>query len=146
MRIERIVVGVDGSDNAHHAVTWAAALAAAVGAEVLAVHAVGLLEHLADDGEAVPAEQHRQELADTLSRQWCAPLLEAGVAHRAELRDGNPVSVLLAAGDDVDADILVVGSRGLGGYPELLLGSTSTQVAQHAHRPVLIVPADTVDP
>ena len=49
-----------------------------------------------------------------------------------ELRDGNPVQVLLAVADEVDADLIVVGSRGFGGFPTLLLGSTSTQLAQHS--------------
>jgi nucleotide-binding universal stress UspA family protein len=47
---------------------------------------------------------------------------------------------LLEVADEVDADLIAVGSRGLGGFPELLLGSTSTQLAQHSRRPVLIVP------
>jgi nucleotide-binding universal stress UspA family protein len=47
---------------------------------------------------------------------------------------------VLVAADDEDVDLIVLGSRGLGGYPELLLGSTSTQVAQHSSRPVTIVP------
>ena len=59
---------------------------------------------------------------------------------RAELREGTPVTSLLELADEVDADLLVVGSRGVGGFPGLLLGSTSTQVAQHARRPVVIVP------
>ena len=48
---------------------------------------------------------------------------------------------LLAAADEEDADLIVVGSRGLGGFPQLLLGSTSTQLAQHSSRPVTIVPS-----
>jgi nucleotide-binding universal stress UspA family protein len=56
------------------------------------------------------------------------------------LRDGNPVSVILAVADEEAVDLIVVGSRGLGGYPELLLGSTSTQIAQRSSRPVVIVP------
>jgi nucleotide-binding universal stress UspA family protein len=56
------------------------------------------------------------------------------------------VNVLPAVAAEVDADLIVVGSRGLGSYPELLLGSTSTQVAQNAHRPVMIVPVSTGAP
>ena len=141
MKLERIVVGVDGSDNGRHAVASVATLAATAGAAVVAVHALGLLERLGDGDEPVPTQSHRDEIATAL-HDWCTPLEEAGVTYRSELRDGNPVAVLLAVGDEVDADLLVVGSRGLGGYPEQLLGSTSTQVAQHAHRPVLIIPAD----
>lgn len=83
---------------------------------------------------------HRDEIGKELEESWCAPLRDAGVRYRAELRDGNPVMVLLDTAEEFDADVVVVGSRGLGGFPGLLLGSTSTQVAQHAHRPVVIVP------
>jgi nucleotide-binding universal stress UspA family protein len=134
VKIERIVVGVDGSENAGRAVAWAAALAAAIDAEVVAVHAMGLLEH----GPGRTREALEAELCGT----WCTPLVDAGVRHRAELRDGTPVNALLAAADEDDADLVVVGSRGLGGFPELLLGSTSTQVAQQARRPVVIVPPE----
>jgi nucleotide-binding universal stress UspA family protein len=140
MGLERIVVGVDGSACASAAVEWAAMLAGLSGAEVLAVHALGMLEQM-PDGERVAAEPRRDEIRDALESTWTAPLAAAGVTYRAELRDGDAVSVLLAAGDEVDADVLVVGSRGMGGYPELLLGSTSTQVAQRGSRPVVIIPA-----
>lgn len=140
MKIERIVVGVDASENAKRALEWAAGMAALVGAEVVAVHALGLLDRIGT-GAPVPSQTHRDEITALFEREWCAALDAAGVACRRLVRDGNPVSVLLAVGDEVDADLLVVGSRGLGGFPELLLGSTSTQVAQHAHRPVVIIPA-----
>jgi nucleotide-binding universal stress UspA family protein len=54
--------------------------------------------------------------------------------------DGPPAAVVLAAADDADVDLIVLGSRGVGQYPEQLLGSTSTQVAQHSTRPVTVVP------
>ena len=139
MEIAHIVVGVDGSEHSRRAVTWAAGLAHAVGAEVVAVHALGLL-HRRPSGEVVASDPHRDEITDELEESWCAPLRDAGVQYRAELREGNPVTALLDAADDASADLLVVGSRGLGGFPGLLLGSTSTQVAQHTRRPVVIIP------
>jgi nucleotide-binding universal stress UspA family protein len=135
----RIVVGVDGSDNAASAVRVAAELATLAGAEVLAVHAVGLIEG-GGDGTHTPADRHAA-LREDMEQRWCHHLDEAGVATSHELRDGNPVVVLLAVAEEVGADLIVLGSRGLGGFPELLLGSTSTQVTQHAPCPVVIVPA-----
>jgi nucleotide-binding universal stress UspA family protein len=139
MKLDRILVAVDGSDNSLAAVVWVAGLAAATGAEVVAVHALGLLDRL-DGGEQVPSQANRDEITRRFEDDWCAPLDAAGVRSRRIVRDGNPVSVVLVAADDEDVDLIVLGSRGLGGYPELLLGSTSTQVAQHSSRPVTIVP------
>jgi nucleotide-binding universal stress UspA family protein len=138
MEIRRVVVGLDGSADAHRAAQWAGGLAAAVGAEVIAVHALGLL-HRTATGDVLAADTHRDQIREELE-QWCAPLREAGVRHRSELREGNPVSALLEVVDEVDADIVVVGRRGAGGFPGPLLGSTSTQVAQQAHGAVVIVP------
>ncbi len=139
MKLERIVVAVDGSDNSLTAVDWAAQLAGATGAEVVAVHALGLLERM-DTEDPVPAQPNRDEIQRRFETTWCAPLDREGVRSRRLIRDGNPVSVVLAVADEEDADLVVLGSRGLGGYPEQLLGSTSTQVAQRSTRPVTIVP------
>jgi nucleotide-binding universal stress UspA family protein len=136
-----IVVGVDGSPNSQSAVEWAVAQARRTGAEVVAVHALGLLEKMDPDSAAVPAQPHLHEIEEMFKTVWCAPLAGAGVAYRTELRYGSSVPVLLEIADITDAELIVVGSRGLGATPELLLGSTSTQVAQHARRPVTIVPA-----
>jgi len=132
--IDRVVVGTDGSDTAGDAVAEATELAQATGAELVAVCAVGLLAGAASPG-------NHEEIRKQLEHEWTEPAHRCGLPVRTEIRDGNPVQVLLAIADDVDADVIVVGSRGFGGFPSLLLGSTSTQLAQHSHRPVLIVPA-----
>ena len=138
-RMERIVVGVDGSENSRRALEWAILLASQFGAEVVAVHAIGLLAHLAD-GPAVPSHSHLDELRKLFESSWCAPLTASGVPHRLVCLDGPPVPVLLDVSEREQADVIVVGSRGTGGFAELLLGSTSHQVAEHSTRPVLIVP------
>ena len=139
LKLERILVAVDGSDNGAVAIEWAAALASTVGAEIVAVHALGLLEQL-EPGPKVPSEPRRDEIRKRFETVWCAPLDRHQVASRRLLRDGSAISVLLDEAESEDVDLIVVGSRGFGGHPALLLGSTSTQVAQHSTRPVVIVP------
>ncbi len=138
----RILVGVDGSDNARHALAWTIDLARALGAEVVAVHSIGLLAEDAA-GRRVPAAPHRQEITARFEREWCAALDGTGLTNRRVLRDGDPVSVVLATADEVGADLVVLGSRGVGGFPEQLLGSTSHQVAERSSLPVVIIPPPT---
>jgi nucleotide-binding universal stress UspA family protein len=139
--IERILVGVDGSQNAQRALDWAILLGGRFGAEILAIHAVGLLTNLGD-GTPVPSHSHLDELRTKFESEWCASLEASDVRHRLECLDGPPVRVLIDAAARERADVIVVGSRGEGGFSELLLGSTSHQVAEHSNRPVFIVPPD----
>lgn len=138
--IGRVVVGIDGSPNSRAAASWAARLAGALGAEVVAVHALGLLERLQPEGGPEPAETHLPEIEALFQQDWCAPLTDAGTRFRCELRYGPPVQVLLEVADTEDADLVVVGSRGVGGPSALLLGSTSSRLATASSRPVMIVP------
>jgi len=80
MGVSKIIVGVDGSDNSLTAVQWAADLATNLNAEVVAVHALGLLEHLGPDRQVVPVELHEGEIADLFTTVWCSPLTASGIA------------------------------------------------------------------
>jgi nucleotide-binding universal stress UspA family protein len=139
--VHTIVVGVDGSANSAEAVRFTAGLAGALGAEVVAVHALGLLDQLEPDGPRVPTQPHRDEIAEKVRGEWVQALADAGIAHRAVMHDGNPVDVVLQTATEEGADLVVVGSRGIGASPVMLLGSTSTQVAQRCTCPVTIVPS-----
>jgi nucleotide-binding universal stress UspA family protein len=129
----RIVVGYDGSPESEAALGWAASLAAALGAVVRAVHAVGLLEH----ARLTPLAVHEQRAR--------AVVTGAGLdASRFEWHvvDGEPGSVLRRESEGVHAgDLLVVGTRGAGAHPGTLLGSTSLGLAERAPVPVVVVPA-----
>lgn len=142
VRIQRLLVGIDGSDNARRALDWAILLAQRFDAEILAAHAVGLLTSL-HGGPPLPSHSHLGELRTLFETEWCAPLAGSGVPHRMLCLDGPPVRVLLEVATQEDADMIVVGTRGAGGFTELLLGSTSHQLAEHASRPILIVPPAT---
>lgn len=135
---DRIVVGVDGSPGAQVALAWAMRLGEALGAEVVAVHAVGLLETAHPAGQ--PAGAWRAGLRDLTDHRWCARLVDAGLAHRIEVVDGPAVDVLLDAAQREHASLVVVGARGVGRRPELALGSTSLRLLQAARVPTLVVP------
>ncbi len=141
MTIRCIVVGTDGSENAALALRWAIDVALVCDAEIVAVHSMGLLLH-PSHGRTVPSYGHRDEMRTQLEKLWCEPLRQAGVRHRPVFLEGNPVSGLLQTAEDVRADLIVVGSRGHGGFPELRLGSTSHQLLEYSNRPVTVVPRD----
>jgi nucleotide-binding universal stress UspA family protein len=98
MTIRRVLVGLDGSDDAQRAATFAATLCAQLDAEAIGIHAMGLLEAFGGDSAGgkhlAGARQHAHA---ELEGPWRRPFQAAGVRHRVELRDGNPVHVLLGA-------------------------------------------------
>lgn len=139
------VIGIDGSDCAFNAMEWAVANATGRATDLELVTAwqtpvVGASTMAAPGATAFDDDQvHREAVqaaagvaADVADR--CHIPVTAAVGH------GGPAEVLLEA--STDAAMLVIGSRGRGGFARLLLGSTSTQCATHATVPVMVVPAD----
>ena len=137
-----IVVGVDGSDASVVALRWATVEASLRNAEVHAVYAwtfpyVGELTGMSMamvDRDELEADA-KSIVAGIVQRVQAE---QDGVTIREYVAEGSPASVLTEAAKG--ADLLVVGSRGRGGFTGLLLGSVSQQVAQHAPCPVVIIP------
>ncbi|MFE4965274.1 universal stress protein [Streptomyces sp. NPDC056660] len=136
--VPKVVVGVDGSSSSYGALRWAVRYAGLVGGTVEAV-AVWELPGLAGwSGPAVDMDIDEEEARDRMRRELTDVLGadEAG-ALTTHLVHGNPTDVLLRAAEG--AEVLVVGSRGRGGFARALLGSVSMHVSQHASCPVVIV-------
>jgi nucleotide-binding universal stress UspA family protein len=166
--VGRIVVGVDSSPNAKRALAWAAAeahLRQAVLQVVHAYHAKKLAapvyfgsQHTYDasvgaagvpEPELTASVQSREAL-EVAVRSQADELLEALLGELGEtlrgvqvqpmvVEDRHPAEALVQL--SVDADLLVVGSRGHGGFSELLLGSVSHAAVLHAVCPVVVVPS-----
>jgi nucleotide-binding universal stress UspA family protein len=142
----KILVGVDGSPASSRAVEWCAAYAPALGAEVVVVHSLDLPVFAASGYGLVsvplplPFEPDHDEVREEVERKWCAPLAKADVVFRIVVSDGSPAQVIMDLAAKEDADLVVTGRRGRGGFAELLLGSTSHHLSHHLDRPLVIVP------
>ena len=139
----KMLVGVDGSESSQHAVAWCALHAAALGASVIAVHALEVPVYaFLPDAYASPAyaDVDRESSREVLREQWCKPLTDAKVPFEAKIVDGYPADVISEAARREHADLVVIGRRGLGGFKEMMLGSTSHHLAHHLDRPLVIVP------
>jgi nucleotide-binding universal stress UspA family protein len=151
-----IVVGVDGSAGSVAALRWALTEAHLRGVPLRLVHAYELPHHLAGDlavglGPAAAAayagedvERLRRSLEEAARRALAGALERAdkeaidGIEIEQEIVEGPAAPALIEAARG--AALLVVGSRGRGGFAGLLLGSVSQQCAQHPPCPVVILP------
>jgi nucleotide-binding universal stress UspA family protein len=141
-----IIVGIDGSAHSRKALEWAIGEAAVRHAplSVLTVHQAVAgyfttpVQYPGDEGLTDQAREVAQKETDDVLGELGERSRPPSVTVRAV--NGLPAEELLKA--SADADMLVVGSRGAGGFARLLLGSVSTQLTHHAHCPVVVIPAD----
>jgi len=139
---KRIVVGVDGSDQATAALNWAIRFARPLNAEIVAVFAVPPPTYIGFGYDTVPPSldpEWRVQMRSEMEQMWCRALRESGLPHRLVMEDGRPARVIADIADREDADLVVVGRRGLGGITEMLLGSVSHELTHHCDRPVMVV-------
>jgi nucleotide-binding universal stress UspA family protein len=146
--VEGIIVGVDDSEQSREALRWAIEEGRVHGSAVVALHAwrPPVIPPMMDVGPMAPvmpedvtsmvatAREVAQELVERVVREEGGD--DPGVDVRAVAVEDDPANALLEAAGG--ADLIVVGSRGRGGFKGLLLGSVSHQVAQHAPCPVVI--------
>jgi nucleotide-binding universal stress UspA family protein len=142
----KVVVGYDGSDTATRAVAWAAVEAASRGRGLVLVHAVMPPVTSGGLGVGLPPSLDLIEQLEAQAKDQLESVASTfvGVDVTSLVSVGAPSAVLLEASES--ADLVVVGSRGRGGFTGLLLGSVGAQVAAHAECPVAVIrtaaPAD----
>jgi nucleotide-binding universal stress UspA family protein len=146
---DRIVVGVDGSEPSKHALQWAAFIAQATDSTIDAVAAWEFISGWGRVGAGWTAMPDDWDPSGDAERALVATVDEVFGEHRPagltlSAREGNPAKVLLEASEG--ARMLVVGSRGHGGFSGLLLGSVSAACAEHAICPVLVLHGATPPP
>lgn len=144
-----VTVGLDGSPESLEAAEWAAGEARRRGLALRLVHAWAGLADMAEEPDlpelAVPRYWARRILRES---EALLALRHPGLSIVADQVAGSPVEALVAAADD--ADMLVLGSRGLGRISGFLVGSVARATVAHARRPVVLVragrPSDDGEP
>lgn len=138
----RIVVGVDPSEHARHAALWAAREAHDSDGSLTIAHALDLPDGAARRLEPAGHEQRRREEGESLVRRIAQAVTArwSDVVVRTVISDLAPARELVAL--SLDADLLVTGTRGHGGFTGMLLGSVSQRLAAHAHCPTVVVGCD----
>jgi nucleotide-binding universal stress UspA family protein len=141
-----IVVGTDGSPSACRAVERAGELAAALEATVHVVMSCETVSTAALIGSAAGAfgpmlsiDEGAEKAAQDVVQAARRDLGGRGVASQAHVCSGDPADALLAVAEDVGAEMIVVGNRGMSG-PRRMLGSVPNRVSHRARCAVLIVP------
>ena len=141
-----ITVGVDGSAQAQRALEWAIKEAGLRGTAltVLAVHQVAG-NHWTGSPEIYPSDQPETDRMRGAAQDEVQKAVDAAGG-------SGPASVTVRAVSGIaaqelinaskESDLIVVGSRGGGGFARLMMGSVSTQVVNHAACPVVVIPAD----
>ena len=140
-----IVVGTDGSDTAREAVRQATELAKSVGASVDLVSAYEPVSNarLREEQQQVPKDLEwmvnpREDVDSTLS-EALEEVKEAGVEVESFAREGDPADAILDVAEEKQADLIVVGNKGMTGAKRFLLGSVPNKVSHHAPCSVMII-------
>jgi len=149
----KILVALDGSDPSNNALEHAATIAKKFDAELILVAVVQrmMIPIFPDEGfGAVPlsAAKDMAQYQDKMRVLYQNVLKEAeekvkeeypGVKTESILKEGRPSATLVEQAEKDDVDIIVMGSRGIGGYTGWILGSTSRRVVDSCTKPILIV-------
>lgn len=135
---KKILIAADGSDNSLRATRQAADIASLIGdgvkVEIVSVIAIDVYSDMVYD----PIEAHGEAQREII-RSASDILDDAGIDCDIVLLHGRPADEIIRYADESDADLLVMGSRGLGALREFALGSVSHKVLVHASCPVLVV-------
>ncbi len=144
--IAQIILCSDGSGHALKAAEIAGEIAAKFQAEItlLSVFSPAPMpitspEGLAPYVEIDTYERMCEDFHEAVQQNTGMVLDKLGAKYSARREYGQPVNRIVETAKDLKADMIVIGSRGLGGFQRLLLGSVSDGVVHHAHCPVLIV-------
>lgn len=139
MEVKKIVVAYDGSTGSQKALEWAIMLAGKHNSDIVLVAVVKPPEFSPSIDEIdeffADGERHIRPLLDKAVEQG----EQQGVSIRAEILRGHPAESIVRYSYDRRADLIIMGTRGIGGFKNLIIGSVAQKVVSYSKVPVLVV-------
>ena len=137
----KILVPVDGSDISYRALDSALFLSERLGSKITAIHVIEKVPTVYIQSQKILdeiLETHKNESQKILDE--CSSIAtKKGIAINTTLLEGNPASTILEFSQTEKYEVIIIGSRGMGHFKELILGSVSSKVIHHSLCPVLLI-------
>jgi nucleotide-binding universal stress UspA family protein len=137
----KILLATDGSEEATLALQTAADLSERTGSELHLIHVgeVPLVYHPERHGYGAEYEEHEREARQLLEEQVGRMKAAGATVAQAHLSMGRADEEIVVMAEELGADLVAMGSKGLGGVRRAMVGSVSDSVVRHAHCPVMVV-------
>ena len=138
---KNILVPLDGSQAGREALLYALSLAETYQASVWILHVIDLNQYMSSFEQVSGSGYLPQEILDEgqkVLEEVCG-LIPAGVTAKTLVKMGRPQERILETAEEMQADLIVMGSRGLGALKQMLMGSVSQHILVHAKSPVLVI-------
>jgi nucleotide-binding universal stress UspA family protein len=137
----KILVPVDGSDISYRAFDSALFLSERLGSKITAIHVIEKVPTVYIQSQKILdeiLETHKNESQKILDE--CSSIAtKKGIAINTTLLEGNPASTILEFSQMEKYEVIIIGSRGMGHFKELILGSVSSKILHHSLCPVLLI-------
>lgn len=139
MGIKKMVVGYDGSESSRKAVEWAVSLAGSLKNDIVVVSVVKLPEFSPSIDEIDEAYADGEKYYRPLLEKIVKYGEEQGVLIQTEILRGHPAESIVRYAFDRKADLIIMGTRGMGGFKNLIIGSVAQKVVSYSKVPVLVI-------
>jgi len=137
----KILVAVDGSEVSYGALDAALFLSEKLGSKITAIHVMENVPTVYIESQKVLDEllEARKNESQKILDECSLIATKKGITLTTNLLEGNPASTILEFSQSEKYDVIIIGSRGMGKFKELILGSVSSKVIHHSSCPILLI-------
>jgi len=137
----KILIAVDGSEVSYRALDAALFLSEKLGSKITAIHVMENVPTVYIESQKVLDEllEARKNESQKILDECSLIATKKGITLTTNLLEGNPASTILEFSQSEKYDVIIIGSRGMGKFKELILGSVSSKVIHHSSCPILLI-------